>query len=438
MKARRDFAPSKRSLFAERGLLQNPAIQYLLGVLTAVIIPLGFILEYMPLELRHAPTQMTAVGATISVIGGIFFFRRFDVFPGIQRFAYVVPSFLISYGIVLLVFFFARLGYSRLLFGLSFAIAIAFFLLVCRYSRRVGRQRFYVVPFGNVTWMAERSDLDIMFLQEPVFPQEPGAIVVADLRADLADDWERMIAEAAISGHAVYHTKQLRESIEGRVQIEHLSENSFGSLLPNLNYRSVKRVADFVTALLALPLVLLAFVIIGPLIKLTSPGPILYRQHRMGYQGRHFSVMKFRTMKADSGPCDKTHDEEARREAAKTKTNDDRITSFGRFLRRSRIDEIPQLLNVLKGDMSIIGPRPEALDLAEWYEKKLPFYSYRHIVRPGITGWAQVNQGHVAELDDVREKLHYDFYYIKNFSAWLDMVIALRTITIMATGFGSK
>jgi lipopolysaccharide/colanic/teichoic acid biosynthesis glycosyltransferase len=105
---------------------------------------------------------------------------------------------------------------------------------------------------------------------------------------------------------------------------------------------------------------------------------------------------------------------------------------------RSRIDELPQLFNVLKGEMSWIGPRPEAIALSEWYEAELPFYSYRHIVRPGITGWAQINQGHVTNLDDIRAKLQYDFYYIKNFSYWLDLLIVFRTIVVMASGFGAR
>ncbi|MGB3721977.1 MAG: sugar transferase [Pacificimonas sp.] len=425
---------TKRPVVRGRGVLQNPAVQYFLGIVLAVLVPVSMTILLVPRASLDATMAMTALGAGCAAMGGIFMFRRFDVFPGIQRFAYVAPSFLVSYTVVLAIFFFARLDYSRLLYGLSFAASIGLFLLVCRYARRVARQRFYVVPFGNVTWLADREDLDVMFLQEPIFPREPDAVLVADLRADLGGGWERMIAETAISGRAVYHTKQLRESIEGRVQIEHLSENSFGSLLPNLNYRNVKRAGDFIAALLALPIVGVVFLIVAPLIKITSPGPVLFRQERMGYRSATFSVMKFRTMKV----ARVSETQEERRQAAMTKTNDDRITAFGRFLRRSRIDEIPQILNVLKGDMSFIGPRPEAMDLADWYEEKLPFYSYRHIVRPGITGWAQVNQGHVAELDDVREKLHYDFYYIKNFSAWLDMVIALQTVTIIVTGFGSK
>jgi lipopolysaccharide/colanic/teichoic acid biosynthesis glycosyltransferase len=126
------------------------------------------------------------------------------------------------------------------------------------------------------------------------------------------------------------------------------------------------------------------------------------------------------------------------RESAMTRAQDARITRVGRFIRLTRLDELPQALNILRGEMSWIGPRPEALALSRWYEAELPFYRYRHIVRPGITGWAQVSQGHVTEVGDVREKLHYDFYYIKNFSPWLDFLIVLRTIRVIVTGHGAR
>jgi lipopolysaccharide/colanic/teichoic acid biosynthesis glycosyltransferase len=111
---------------------------------------------------------------------------------------------------------------------------------------------------------------------------------------------------------------------------------------------------------------------------------------------------------------------------AYTQPNDDRITRVGRVLREYRIDELPQIINIVRGEMSWIGPRPEAVSLAEWYEREVPFYVYRHVVRPGISGWAQVHQGNVGAVDAARLKLEYDFFYIKNYSFWLDIVIVLR------------
>jgi len=131
-------------------------------------------------------------------------------------------------------------------------------------------------------------------------------------------------------------------------------------------------------------------------------------------------------------------DQHAARQDAMTQSDDDRITRVGRFLRQTRLDELPQILNIVRGEMSWIGPRPEAVPLSQWYENEIPFYSYRHIIRPGISGWAQVQQGHVTDLDAVSQKLAYDFYYVKHFSAWLDMVITFRTIPTMIGGFGAR
>jgi lipopolysaccharide/colanic/teichoic acid biosynthesis glycosyltransferase len=122
-----------------------------------------------------------------------------------------------------------------------------------------------------------------------------------------------------------------------------------------------------------------------------------------------------------------------------TEAHDPRVTRVGTFLRKYRIDELPQILNIFKGEMSWIGPRPEPKSMSYQRQSKIPFYSYRYIVRPGITGWAQVNQGYVDDNPDVvKYKLDFDFYYIKNLSLWLDMVIVLKTIGIIVTGFGSR
>jgi lipopolysaccharide/colanic/teichoic acid biosynthesis glycosyltransferase len=167
-------------------------------------------------------------------------------------------------------------------------------------------------------------------------------------------------------------------------------------------------------------------------IRLHDGAPVLFRQRRIGRAGREIIVNKFRTMHL-MGELD-----EDSREAAMTGDGDVRITPLGHFLRRSRLDELPQLWNILKGEMSFIGPRPEAHVLSNWYTSEIPFYRYRHVVRPGISGWAQVNQGHVAQVDEVHLKLQYDFFYIKYFSPWLDLLILFRTIKTMLTGWGAR
>ncbi|MBA3835552.1 MAG: sugar transferase, partial [Sphingomonas sp.] len=191
-----------------------------------------------------------------------------------------------------------------------------------------------------------------------------------------------------------------------------------------------KALIDFVFAVLILPLVLPLMAVIAAIIRLDSDGPALFRQKRVGHAGRDIIVYKFRTMR--------TVAIEDARESAMTREDDVRIPKEGRVLRTLRIDELPQIFNILKWEMSWIGPRPEAEVLSVWYTSELPFYRYRHVVKPGISGWAQVNQGHVAQVGEVHEKLQYDFYYIKYFSPWLDTLILLRTIKTMLTGFGSR
>jgi lipopolysaccharide/colanic/teichoic acid biosynthesis glycosyltransferase len=252
--------------------------------------------------------------------------------------------------------------------------------------------------------------------------------VVADLRADLAPEWERLLANCALKGLPVYHSKQVVESLTGRVEIEHLSENSLGSLLPSSIYLRFKRACDTLFVLVAGPALLCIGCIVALLIKAEDGGPILFTQSRVGHRGDVFKIYKFRTMRMESGGAGGDF----------TRGEDPRITRIGRFLRRYRIDELPQALNILRGDMSWIGPRPESLPLSEWYEERIPFYSYRHIVRPGITGWAQVQQGYAAELEAVTGKLHYDFFYIKHFSPWLDLLVTAKTIRTVLTGFGAR
>jgi len=406
--------------------------QFSVGLLLAIIAPwaLRIVLADQDSDLRGLQTAV--IGTAIALAAGYYGFRRLSLLPGARASYHIVPSFAISYGIVLAVFFFARLDYSRLQFVASFVLCIAWYYTVYFNLQRQHRLRIGVVPFGDVKAALEITDVSWIYLDDPKSNPGPLDAIVADLHAEIPEEWQRFLADEALAGSLVMHVKQVQESLTGRVAIEHLSENNFGSLIPGIVYAKVKRLADAVSALVVLPIAAPFLVLIGIAVRLDSRGPILFRQKRVGFRGRVFTMYKFRSMMHRPAAT-----EDPRTDAV-TRSDDERVTRVGRILRRTRVDELPQLINVLKGEMSWIGPRPEAVALSDWYEKELPFYRYRHIVRPGITGWAQVTQGHVAEVDDVLWKLHYDFYYIKNFSFWVDVLIIARTIRTIFTGFGAR
>lgn len=193
--------------------------------------------------------------------------------------------------------------------------------------------------------------------------------------------------------------------------------------------RGVKRLCDLLSAGLLLlasaPVMLLTTL----LIKLESPGPVLYRQQRVGLDGRHFDVIKFRSMRTDA-------EKDGRPRWATS--NDDRVTRVGRVIRRLRIDELPQIFNVLLGDMSIIGPRPERPFFVEQLTRELPYYALRHSIKPGVTGWAQVRYPYGATVEDSLQKLQYDLYYIKNHNLMLDLLVLAETVGVVLTGKGAR
>jgi exopolysaccharide biosynthesis polyprenyl glycosylphosphotransferase len=199
-------------------------------------------------------------------------------------------------------------------------------------------------------------------------------------------------------------------------------------LARNSPYHSLKRLFDIllsgVLLLVLWPLLLLLVLIIW----LESGRPAIFRQPRVGREGEVFTAFKFRTMRSEAS-SDEVAD-------IYTRAGDPRVTRVGRWLRKLRLDELPQLFNVLRGDMSLIGPRAEWTKCAERYEKKIPFYHFRHLVKPGITGWAQVNYPYGESDEDAIEKLKYDLYYIRHYSLTLDAMIVLKTIHTVLFGKG--
>jgi lipopolysaccharide/colanic/teichoic acid biosynthesis glycosyltransferase len=414
-------------------LISRRRFQLLGALFFAAVVPF-LIRTYLFPGTRDVNTWNSFVGNSVAVMLALWGRLSVGNYPGVRSSALNLPTASISHAAVLAAILLLRVPYDRvgLLAGFGFHLLWLFFVYFA--LQRVPRRPIGIIPFGAVTQLGSIDSIDWVQLTKPSleFTSHCEAIV-ADFDANLPAEWESFLAEAALAGRLVYQVKQLSESLTGRVEIQHISENSFGSLVPSRGFFYVKELADFILALFLLPVFAIIVMFVAIAIRCEGPGSIFFRQRRVGFGGRPIEVIKFRTM-MQSGK----HDAESDRDGAMTIDGDPRITRAGAFLRRTRLDELPQILNVLKGEMSWIGPRPEAEVLSSWYRGEVPFYSYRHVVKPGISGWAAVSQGHVSEVDDIRLKLQYDFYYIKYFSLWLDVLIVFRTIKTIVTGFGHR
>ena len=414
----------------------------LVGFVVAILLPM-LVRQITTSVALTQPTQYnTALGGCIALFLGVLGYRRLHVFPGIAAGGYIVMSLSAMFGILAVCFFMMRIDYSRVQFLSSYVLSVFVYLAIHQKITTHRRLRLGVVPSSGTSALPSFESVNWIALT--LEAQQPSAdvdAIVADLHVDHAPAWDAQITRFVLSGIPVYHLRQALEQISGRVEIHHLSENTLGSLNPNDVYLKIKALADGIIAAILLVVLSPLIVMAGIAVRLDSPGPALFRQRRIGYRGQPFTVYKIRTMRIQSAPSpgldDRGSDDHAR-QAAMTKVGDPRITRLGGFLRRSRLDELPQLINIVKGEMSLIGPRPEAETLSRWYEKEIPFYHYRHLIKPGVTGWAQINQGHVTDVADVQEKLHLDFYYVKNFSFWLDILIAVRTARTMITGHGAR
>lgn len=375
-------------------------------------------------------------GAVLAILAGYMAYRKLTSLPGTSALSNTIPGFVLSYLSVVAFFSALRIDFSRTQIVISMVLVCLLFLTLSFVRARIRHQIYGFIPGGRANNLSKIRHVKWVRLDSLHDAERAGDIpIVADFNyAGLSDEWERFLAEEAISGRRVFNTKQLTESLEGQVAIDHLSENSFGHLAPDAIYAPTKHYIDFLLALAAIVLLSPLMLMVAVIIRLESKGPALFTQQRMGYSGKSFKLYKFRSMRIPENEPD----EQSAAQRDMTKNDDARITGFGRFIRRTRIDELPQIFNILMGQMSWIGPRPETLALSSWYEREIPFYRYRHILRPGVTGWAQVKQGHVTSVEDVKEKLEYDFYYVRNFSVWLDVLIIMQTMRVVLFGKGAR
>jgi lipopolysaccharide/colanic/teichoic acid biosynthesis glycosyltransferase len=420
-----------RSHRSRTSLLTRRRFQFVGALALGAFVPWFLRGPFLPGSMTEHSSVNTLVGNIVAIMIAFWMRISIETYPGIQRSYVIFPAALTGHGLVLTWFALTRFPYDRVALAGGFLLHVFWLYLLYIYAERRIRRRYAVVPFGSVDGLFKISQIDWLPLSRPrLHDARNCTAIVADFGADLPGEWSAFLADAALAGRVVYQVKQLSESLSGRVEIQHLSENSFGSLVPVRGYFYLKGLIDFVVAVALLPLFLPVMAVIAIAIRLDSEGTVLFRQKRVGHAGKSITVYKFRTMRpvvvADE------------RGALITAKDDERITRVGRTLRKLRLDELPQIINILKWEMSWIGPRPEAALLSDWYTKEIAFYRYRHVVKPGISGWAQVNQGHASGVDHVLEKLHYDFYYIKYFSPWLDVLIVFRTIKTMLTGWGAR
>jgi exopolysaccharide biosynthesis polyprenyl glycosylphosphotransferase len=228
------------------------------------------------------------------------------------------------------------------------------------------------------------------------------------------------------------HLASVYEEYSGKIAIENLRPSW---LIFSQGFKktrvmlAAKRILDIVAASIGLLIASPVMAIVAIAVRATSKGPALYHQERVGQGGRIFTVHKFRSMRQDA---------EAGTGAVWAKAKDPRITPIGKFLRRTRLDEIPQLLNVLVGDMSMVGPRPERPEFVGQLTEKIPFYGLRHSVRPGVTGWAQVRYTYGASIEDAMEKLQYDLFYIKHMTVAFDLYVMFSTIKTVVLRRGAQ
>jgi sugar transferase (PEP-CTERM system associated) len=264
----------------------------------------------------------------------------------------------------------------------------------------------------------ERFAADLRAFCKPEFRIERVLVAMEDRRGSMP---VRELLDLRLRGVVIEDAGAVMERLLGRLPLDGLNPSSL-IFTQGFNVKAsqqiLRRIVSITVSFIALAICLpfIPFIILA--VRLSSPGPIFYRQTRVGLRGHPFSVIKFRTMRQDA-------EEQG---AVWATRNDPRVTSLGRFMRMTRLDEIPQLWNVLRGEMGFVGPRPERPEFVRWLASEIPFYELRHMIRPGITGWAQVRYQYGASLDEAKRKLEYDLYYVKHLSLGLDLLIMFETI----------
>lgn len=299
---------------------------------------------------------------------------------------------------------------------------------ILRTRRDAGMEVVAGVGNGNLSGDLERFEADLRSFCQPK-PRVDRVIVAMENRRGKMP--VRELLDLRLRGVVIEDANFLMERLLGRLPLDGLNPSALiftHGFNVKASQQIVRRLVSILVSLVGLLICLPFIPFIMLAVRLSSPGPVFFKQTRVGLRGREFSVIKFRTMGQD-----------AEANGAKWATKDDpRITRLGKFMRKTRLDEIPQLWNVLRGEMGFVGPRPERPEFVKWLQTEIPFYDLRHIIRPGITGWAQVRYRYGASLEDTKQKLEYDLYYVKHLSVGLDLLIMFETIKTIILRRGAQ
>ncbi len=361
--------------------------------------------------------------------------------PGVPRPSYgrMFAIFLGTGGLTSLILLFTREYFSR-----PFLLITAGSWLVLATAHRIMRlRRPWTERIAVITGekqladdLADSPHADVVWVLDPKSESVPdlpdrNVTMAVDLRVVLSERVAQYISSCDVAGYNIQPFTSIYEEHTGRVPLVHLAEGWEIStpLLEVAPWLPGKRAVETLVTLLTAPIWAILAGLVAFYLKLsTGGGPALFKQERVGFGGAPFTMYKFRSMEEDA-------EKDGPSFASK---QDHRLIPGGRFLRKSRLDEIPQLWNVLKGDMSLVGPRAEQVPFADAFTGQIPFYPHRHLVRPGITGWAQVNYGYADDEADTVEKLTYDLYYIKHMSPVMDLRVLWKSVWTVLTGFGAR
>lgn len=358
--------------------------------------------------------------------------------PAAERASLLLVTTGLPYLLTPLIFALLQQPYSRGAIALTYVLTTLWFWLADRwFQRHRPIKLIYIdtsIPDQMQQLLATTDNGPRQKLQLIAWPSHwthlahapacEGAII--DSQAPASKTRSQILTQLKLNHIRLYSPEALAESMTGRLSQTTLS-NELWQTDGNPAYDLFKRILDFSLVLVLMPLWFPLGLLVALAVKIDSPGPAIYSQIRTGLHGKPFRIYKFRSMRF-----------EPLAQAQFAQANDPRITRLGNFIRKTRLDEIPQLWNILRGDMSLIGPRPEQEKFVHQFAEQIPSYPYRHLVRPGLTGWAQVQQGYAASADETVIKLSYDLYYVTHYSLAMDLLIVLKTIKTVLTGHGAR